>query len=175
MNTQTFSRRHHAFAVYVLMACLSPLACSSVVGVESRMDDTVVSVSSEAQLNSYPSTGGVIATVPVTIQNAGRRSVWYNLCGNALERSNGKKWDEVWVQLCDGPAPEQPGGPPQGKEIAPGEQFTTEIRVTTWLGQGWTEPLSGRYRFRAGLSDESGQLAVETSTSSPFQFQIQVQ
>lgn len=175
MNAQIFSRRHHAFAGYVLMACLSPLACSSVVGVESRMNDTVVAISSEAQLTSYPSTGGVIATIPVTIHNTGTTSVWYNLCGNALERSNGKRWDEVWVQLCVGPALQQPGGPPQGKEIAPGEQFTTEIRVTTWLGQGWTEPLSGQYRFRAGLFDERGQLAVQTSTSSPFQFQIQVQ
>jgi hypothetical protein len=176
-NAQVLCRRRHVVqASCVLMTFLGPVACSSVLGVGNRKVDTVVAVSGEAQLNSYPSTQGVIATIPVTIQNTGANSVWYSLCGNALERRNGKNWEEVWAQLCSDATLHQAAGvPPQGTEIAPGEQFSTEIRVAAWLGQGWTEPLSGQYRFKAGLFDESGPLAVEARTSSAFQFQIQVQ
>ena len=172
MDQLMFRRKYDIIkASCLLMGFLSPIACSSV---EGPMDHTVWVAVSAAQLNSYPSTGGVVATVPVTIQNNGTSSVWYSLCGNRLERRNGDRWDEVWAQACTEPAIQQPDAAPQGKEVAPGEQFTVDVPVQTWLGQGWTEPLGGQYRFQAGLFNEQGTLAVDTRTSDPFQFQIQV-
>jgi hypothetical protein len=173
MTTYLFFHRHRVMkALCVFMACVSLIACSSV---EPRRDhDVLISVNEEAALTSYTSTRGVTASIPLTIRNTGTTSVWYNLCGNALERGGDAGWDEVWAQICTLPATQQSGGPPDGKEIAPGEEFTTEIQVSTWLGQGWTEPLNGQYRVRAGLFDERGELATETRTSSPFQFRIQI-
>jgi hypothetical protein len=62
-------------------------------------------------------------------------------------------------------AVQQPDAPHQGKQVAPGEQLTVGVPVTAWLGQGLIEPLSGQYRFKAGLFDEQGPLAVEMCAS----------
>ena len=164
-------RQHAAQALRIAMACIGALACSSV---EPRTNSPVhVTVGQEAELISYPSTRGLTATVPLTIQNTSATTIWYNLCGNALEHRTDAGWQEVWAQVCALPAGSQPGGTPVGKEIAPGEELTAEISVMTWLGQGWSEPLSGEYRLRLGLFDARGALAVETRISAPFQFQIQ--
>jgi hypothetical protein len=40
-------------------------------------------------------------------------------------------WIRVWMQLCVEPTP-LPGAPSAGKEIAPGEQFTTQVEVAAW-------------------------------------------
>ena len=173
MTAHVYSYRHHAMkTLCVFMTCVGPIACSSV---EPRRDHGVlISVNQEAELTSYTSTRGVIATIPLTIRNTGTTSVWYNLCGNALERGGDAGWEEVWAQACTLPTTQQSGGSPEGKEIPPGEEFTTAIQVSAWLGQGWTEPLNGQYRVRAGLFDERGQLATESRISSPFQFRIQI-
>ena len=155
-----------------LIALAGLVACSTT---EPKADARVsVAVDRQATLVSYPSTGGVVATIPLTIRNAGTTSVWYDLCGNSLQRSTDAGWQDVWVQICSLSATLQPGGNPFGTEIGPGEELTTTVQVSTWLGQGWSQPLSGDYRFRAGLFTERSQVPAATRTTAPFEFQIQV-
>ncbi len=101
-------------------------------------------------------------------------SVWYNACGNSLERRDAAGWDVVWVQVCALSTSALVGGASLGTEIAPGTALTTDVQVMTSLDAGWSQPLSGDYRLSAGLFTERDAVAAESRASAPFQFVIEV-
>ena len=154
--------------IILAAALIGPVACNST---EPTSNAQVrVTVERDAALASYPSTGGVTATIPLTIRNSGTTSVWYSTCGNSLERRSDAGWQVVWVSICSLPATQSGGSP--GAEIAPGAELTTEVDVAAWLGREWSAPLSGEYRLSAGLFTEHSQVAADSRTTAPFQFTI---
>jgi hypothetical protein len=115
------------------------------------------------------STRAVDATLPLTIRNTGRSSLYYEPCGTILERAVENEWVGVWAMICS-LEDRRP------IEILPGSRASVDVRIVNRLGDGvaeyWTAPVNGEYRIEVLLYDEQGALPEETRISRPFSVRV---
>jgi hypothetical protein len=127
-----------------------------------------VSISVESPgIDHHASHGAVETVLRITVRNDRDDSIFYSgYCGTSLERERGKAWLPVWVAICT------LGTDHPTIEIRPGEEVTSEVRVSGVPGAGitdrWSHPVGGTYRVRLGLGDRRGTLPERAQVSESF-------